>query len=221
MEDATVYGDDPSAMARRWVEEGAEALHIVDLDGAMEGQPTNVEEVLGIRESVSVPLQVGGGIRSGKAVSVYLDRGIDTVIVGTRAALDAEFLGSLCAAYPGRVAVGIDARDGRVAIKGWTEVTETEATELALRVQDLGASKIIYTDIALDGMLAGPNVEATRELARRGGVPVVASGGISTLEDVRRLKKLKPEGVEGLIVGKALYEKTLFLAEALEVLAES
>lgn len=221
MEEATVYGEDPSAMARRWVAEGAGALHVVDLDGAMEGEPRNVESVLAIRESVAVPVQVGGGIRSLEAAALYLDRGVDTVIVGTRAAVDSQFLASLCSAHPGRVAVGIDARDGRVALKGWREVSELDAVELALRVQDLGASKIIYTDILRDGMLTGPNVEATGALARRVGLPVVASGGVGTLEDLRRLKALEPEGVEGIVIGKALYEKTISLPEALAALAEA
>lgn len=220
MDDVTVYGDDPAAMARRWVEEGAEALHIVDLDGARDGRPVNLDSVLSVRAAVDVPLQVGGGIRSMEAAASYLGEGLDRVIIGTRAAVDAEFLASLCASYPGRVAVGIDARDGRVALKGWTEVTELEAVELALRVQDLGASTIIYTDIARDGMLQGPNIEATGALARRVSIPVIASGGVSRLEDIRRLKRLERDGVEGIIVGKALYEAAISLAEALAALVE-
>lgn len=220
MEDATVYGDDPSAMARRWVSEGAEALHIVDLDGAMEGQPKNAEAVVAVRQAVSVPIQVGGGIRSLEAAALYLDQGLETVIVGTRAAVDADFLSSLSSAYPGRVAVGIDARDGLVALKGWTEVSELPAAELARRVQDLGASRIIYTDIARDGMLTGPNVEATRALARSVSMPVIASGGVGSIEDIQKLKALEADGVAGIIVGKALYEETLSLAKALSVLAE-
>lgn len=220
MEDATVYGDDPSAMARRWASEGAEALHIVDLDGAMEGEPKNAEAVAAVRQAVAVPIQVGGGIRSLEAAALYLDQGVETVIVGTRAAVDADFLASLSSAYPGRVAVGIDARDGLVALKGWTEVSELPASELARRVQDLGASRIIYTDIARDGMLTGPNVEATRALAQSVSLPVIASGGVGSLEDVQRLKALEADGVAGIIVGKALYEKTLSLAEALKALAQ-
>lgn len=220
MEEATVYGEDPAAMARRWVAEGAKVLHVVDLDGAREGRPQNVDEVLAIRRAVAVPLQVGGGLRSREAATTYLEAGIERVVLGTRAAVDAAFLAELCAAHPGRVAVGIDAQDGRVALKGWTEVIPLEAGELARRVQEVGAAAIIYTDIVRDGMLAGPNVEAIAALARGVTLPVIASGGVATLEDLRRLKALAPDGVEGVIVGTALYEETLSVAEALAALAE-
>lgn len=220
MEEATVYGDDPAAMARRWVAEGAEALHIVDLDGAREGQPQNGEAVLAIRRAVAVPLQVGGGLRSREAAAAYLDAGVERVVLGTRAAVDGEFLAEICAAHPGRVAVGIDVRDGRVALKGWTEVIPLEAPELARRAEDLGAAAVIYTDIARDGTLSGPNVEAVSSLARQVSLPVIASGGVATVEDLRRLKALEADGVEGVIVGKALYEETLTVAEALAVLTE-
>ncbi|MFQ6672602.1 MAG: HisA/HisF-related TIM barrel protein, partial [Candidatus Tectimicrobiota bacterium] len=180
----------------------------------------NVDEVLAIRRAVAVPLQVGGGLRSREAATTYLEAGIERVVLGTRAAVDAAFLAELCAAHPGRVAVGIDAQDGRVALKGWTEVTALEAGELARRVQEVGAAAIIYTDIARDGMLAGPNVEAIATLARGVTMPVIASGGVATLEDLRRLKALAPDGVEGVIVGTALYEATLSVAEALAALAE-
>ena len=220
MEEATVYGEDPAAMARRWVVEGAEALHIVDLDGAREGQPQNSEAVLAIRRAVAVPLQVGGGLRSHEAAAAYLDAGVERVVLGTRAAVDGEFLAEICAAHPGRVAVGIDARDGQVALKGWTEVIPLEAPELARRAEDLGAAAVIYTDIARDGTLSGPNVEAVSSLARQVTLPVIASGGVATVEDLRRLKALEADGVEGVIVGKALYEETLTVAEALAVLTE-
>lgn len=220
MEEATVYGDDPAAMARRWVAEGAEALHIVDLDGAREGQPQNGEAVLAIRRAVAVPLQVGGGLRSREAAAAYLDAGVERVVLGTRAAVDGEFLAEICAAHPGRVVVGIDVRDGRVALKGWTEVIPLEAPELARRAENLGAAAVIYTDIARDGTLSGPNVEAVSSLARQVSLPVIASGGVATVEDLRRLKALEADGVEGVIVGKALYEETLTVAEALAVLAE-
>ena len=220
MEEATVYGEDPAAMARRWVAEGAEALHIVDLDGAREGQPQNSEAVLAIRRAVAVPLQVGGGLRSREAAAAYLDAGVERVVLGTRAAVDGEFLAEICAAHPGRVAVGIDARDGQVALKGWTEVIPLDAPELARRAEDLGAAAVIYTDIARDGTLSGPNVEAVSSLARQVTLPVIASGGVATVEDLRRLKALEADGVEGVIVGKALYEETLTVAEALAVLTE-
>lgn len=220
MEEATVYGEDPAAMARRWVAEGAEALHIVDLDGAREGQPQNGEAVLAIRRAVAVPLQVGGGLRSREAAAAYLDAGVERVVLGTRAAVDGEFLAEICTAHPGRVAVGIDARDGQVALKGWTELIPLEALELARRAEELGAAAVIYTDIARDGTLSGPNVEAVSSLARQVTLPVIASGGVATVEDLRRLKALEADGVEGVIVGKALYEETLTVAEALAALAE-
>jgi phosphoribosylformimino-5-aminoimidazole carboxamide ribotide isomerase len=220
MEEATVYGEDPAAMARRWVDEGAGALHVVDLDGARNGRPQNVDEVLAIRRAVAVPIQVGGGLRSHEAAAAYLEAGIERVVLGTRAAVDADFLAEICAAHPGRVAVGIDARDGQVALKGWTEVIPLEAPELARRAEDLGAAAVIYTDIARDGTLSGPNVEAVSSLARQVTLPVIASGGVATVEDLRRLKALEADGVEGVIVGKALYEETLTVAEALAVLTE-
>ncbi|MEE9519286.1 MAG: 1-(5-phosphoribosyl)-5-[(5-phosphoribosylamino)methylideneamino]imidazole-4-carboxamide isomerase, partial [bacterium] len=213
MEEATVYGDDPAAMARRWVDEGAGALHVVDLDGARNGRPQNVDEVLAIRRAVAVPIQVGGGLRSHEAAVAYLEAGIERVVLGTRAAVDADFLAELCAAHPGRVAVGIDARDGLVALKGWTEIIPLEADELARRVENIGASAIIYTDIARDGTLTGPNVEAVAAVARVVALPVIASGGVATVEDLRSLKALAADGVEGVIVGKALYEGTVSVAE--------
>ncbi|MCZ6701253.1 MAG: 1-(5-phosphoribosyl)-5-[(5-phosphoribosylamino)methylideneamino]imidazole-4-carboxamide isomerase [bacterium] len=220
MEEATVYGDDPAAMARRWVDEGAGALHVVDLDGARNGRPQNVDEVLAIRSAVAVPIQVGGGLRSHEAAAAYLEAGIERVVLGTRAAVDADFLAELCAAHPGRVAVGIDARDGLVALKGWTEIIPLEADELARRVENIGASAIIYTDIARDGTLTGPNVEAVAAVARGVALPVIASGGVATVEDLRSLKALAADGVEGVIVGKALYEGTVSVAEALSALSE-
>ena len=220
MEEATVYGDDPAAMARRWVDEGAGALHVVDLDGARNGRPQNVDEVLAIRSAVAVPIQVGGGLRSHEAAAAYLEAGIERVVLGTRAAVDADFLAELCAAHPGRVAVGIDARDGRVALKGWTEIIPLEADELARRVENIGASAIIYTDIARDGTLTGPHVEAVAAVARGVALPVIASGGVATVEDLRSLKALAADGVEGVIVGKALYEGTVSVAEALSALSE-
>ena len=220
MEEATVYGDDPAAMARRWVDEGAGALHVVDLDGARNGRPQNVDEVLAIRSAVAVPIQVGGGLRSHEAATAYLEAGIERVVLGTRAAVDADFLAELCAAHPGRVAVGIDARDGLVALKGWTEIIPLEADELARRVENIGASAIIYTDIARDGTLTGPNVEAVAAVARGVALPVIASGGVATVEDLRSLKALAADGVEGVIVGKALYEGTVSVAEALSALSE-
>ena len=220
MEEVTVYGEDPAAMARRWVDEGAGALHVVDLDGARNGRPQNVDEVLAIRRAVAVPIQVGGGLRSHEAAEAYLEAGIERVVLGTRAAVDADFLAELCAAHPGRVVVGIDAWDGRVALKGWTEIIPLEVDELARRVEKIGASAIIYTDIARDGTLTGPNVEAVAAVARGVALPVIASGGVATVEDLRSLKALAADGVEGVIVGKALYEGTVSVAEALSALSE-
>jgi phosphoribosylformimino-5-aminoimidazole carboxamide ribotide isomerase len=221
MDSPTVYDSDPVAQARRWVEQGAEALHVVDLDGAREGEPKNMDVVLHIRRAVDVTIQVGGGIRSHQAAAQYLEAGLDRIVLSTRAAQDPQFLAELCARYPGRVVVAIDARQGRVALRGWVELSEVDAIELARRAEELGAAALIYTDIAQDGTLGGPNLDATRDLARCVSLPVIASGGVSSLEDLRLVKSLEPFGVEGVIVGKALYEGRLDLTEALRLLAES
>lgn len=215
-EKETVYGEDPTAMAQRWIDEGARFLHVVDLDGAREGVPKNMAMIRAIVERSSVPVQVGGGIREFATVEHYLSFGVRRVILGTAAYADPHFLREACARWPGRVAVGIDAKEGRVAISGWVRETEVLAVDLARRCQDLGASAIIYTDILRDGTQKGLNLQATREVARALKISLIASGGVSTIEDVDALRPLENEGVEGVIVGRALYAGTLNLSQAID-----
>ncbi|WP_458524570.1 1-(5-phosphoribosyl)-5-[(5-phosphoribosylamino)methylideneamino]imidazole-4-carboxamide isomerase [Onishia taeanensis] len=215
MDDSTTYGDDPVAMAARWVEAGARRLHLVDLNGAFEGAPVNGEAVTAIaRAYPDLPIQIGGGIRSAATIEHYLDAGVSHVIIGTQAVKQPAFVTEMCRAFPGHVIVGLDARDGFVATDGWAEVSTIKATELAKRFADDGVSSIVYTDIARDGMMQGVNVEATAELARHGGLPVIASGGVTDLEDLRALAKVADDGILGAITGRAIYEGSLDLAEA-------
>ena len=207
----TVFGADPAAMARRWVEQGACWLHLVDLDGAREGRPVNGDSVRAIIRAAGVPCQLGGGLRTDAHVEEAIAWGVTRVVVGTRALRDPEWCQSLCRRFPGRVAVGIDARNGRVAVEGWLEASDCTALDLARQCADWGAAAIIYTDISRDGMLEGPNVEATAELAAAVAVPIIASGGVTTLDDVARLAA---RGLYGCIIGRALYEGRLDLASA-------
>jgi phosphoribosylformimino-5-aminoimidazole carboxamide ribotide isomerase len=213
----TVFGDDPAAMARRWVDQGAAYLHLVDLDGAREGRPVNGDSVRRIVEAAGVPCQLGGGLRSAEHVAEALRWGVARVILGTRALKDPAGCEELCRRFPQQVALGIDARQGRVATQGWLEESETTALELARRCAGWPLAALIYTDISRDGMLAGPNVEATAELARAVSVPVIASGGVTTLDDVRRLAG---RGLAGCIIGRALYEGRLDLAAAIRLVGE-
>lgn len=215
MEDATVFGNDPLAMATRWVEEGARRLHLVDLNGAFAGEPVNAAAVRAItRAFPDLPVQIGGGIRNRDNAARYLDMGVRWVIIGTQAVKEPAFVAALCAEFPGQVIVGIDARDGMVATEGWAEVTATSAVDLATQFRAAGVSAIVYTDIARDGMLSGVNLEATRELAERGGIPVIASGGVATLADVQALARSARAGICGVITGRAIYEGTLDLRTA-------
>ncbi|MFC3283258.1 1-(5-phosphoribosyl)-5-[(5-phosphoribosylamino)methylideneamino]imidazole-4-carboxamide isomerase [Litchfieldella rifensis] len=215
MSDSTTYGDDPVAMAARWVEAGARRLHLVDLNGAFEGEPVNGEAVTAIaRAYPDLPIQIGGGIRSPQTIEHYLAAGVSYVIIGTKAVKEPAFVGDMCRRFPGHVIVGLDARDGFVATDGWAEVSTLKATDLARRFADDGVSSIVYTDIARDGMMGGVNVEATAELARAGGLPVIASGGVTDLNDLRALAKVEQEGILGAITGRAIYEGTLDVAEA-------
>ncbi len=217
MDEATVYGDDPAAAARRWAGLGAPRIHVVDLDGAFAGRPENREAIRAIRAAVDVPIEVGGGIRDEATAEALLADGVDFVILGTAALERPDLVTRLAARHPGRVLVGIDARGGRVAVRGWAEVTATRAEDLARSLAEAGAAGFIFTDIERDGMQTGVNLEATAAFARASAVPVIASGGVSTLDDVRRLKPLEPLGVIGVITGRALYEGTLDLAEAIAV----
>ncbi|MDI5890410.1 1-(5-phosphoribosyl)-5-[(5-phosphoribosylamino)methylideneamino]imidazole-4-carboxamide isomerase [Halomonas rhizosphaerae] len=215
MDDATTYGDDPVAMAARWVEAGVRRLHLVDLNGAFEGTPVNGEAVTAIaRAWPDLPIQIGGGIRSARTIEHYLEAGVSYVIIGTKAVKEPAFVGEMCKAFPGHVIVGLDARDGFVATDGWAEVSTVKATDLAKRFADDGVSSIVYTDIARDGMMSGVNVEATAQLAREGGLPVIASGGVTDLDDLRALIAAGEPGILGAITGRAIYEGSLDVAEA-------
>ena len=213
----TVYSHDPAITAKRWESSGAELLHIVDLDGAFSGNQKNLDAILKIRKAVTMKLQVGGGIRSVANLINLFTSGIDRVIIGTAAIEDPEFLVKACNTYPGKVLVGIDAKDGMVAIKGWQEVTPIHAYELAKRFEMIGIAGIIYTDIKRDGMLTGPNIEAVGEMVQHAGVPVIASGGIASMADVIKLAQIK--NLWGMITGKAIYSGSLDLKEAIQFLA--
>ena len=212
----TVYSDDPGAMATHWDEQGAQLIHVVDLDGAFGGSPANAEIVKKIIYSSTVDIQVGGGIRNLDSIAAYVDAGAYRVILGTIAHQDPKFVEAACKKFPGKIMVGIDARDGMVAIKGWVEVSEQKATDLAQMMEPLGVAGFIFTDISRDGMMQGPNLESLKTFAAATQIPVIASGGISRLEDVDSVLPLKPEGVEGMIIGKALYDKRIDLRQALE-----
>ena len=214
MEKDTVYSDDPAGQALSWQEQGGELLHIVDLDGAFAGVPRNRDAIRRIVEAVSMPTELGGGIRDLATIEAYLDLGVSRVILGTVAKENPEMVAEACRLFPGRILVGIDARDGLVAVRGWADVTEKRATELAKEMEGYGVEAIIYTDIARDGMMQGPNIEATRQLAEAISVPVIASGGVSSLEDIARLMAVEASGVTGVITGKAIYTGSLNLREA-------
>ncbi len=217
MDRETVFGDDPAAMARRWQSQGASLIHLVDLDGAVSKTPRNRTAVAAIVAAVDVPLQLGGGIRDMKTIEMYFELGVRRIVIGTEAIRSPELVRDAGRRFPERMVVGIDARKGRVAIEGWTETTQTTAIDLARRFEDCGVAAINFTDIHRDGMQTGPNIEATAELAEAVSIPVVASGGVSSLDDIRNLKPLEALGVEGVITGRALYSGTLDLSAALTV----
>ncbi len=211
----TVYGHDPVMVARRWEEEGARWLHVIDLDGAFSKEPRNREVIASIVKSVSMSVQVGGGIRRMETIDEYLAMGVERVILGTVALRQPELMEEACGRYPGRVALGIDARDGQVAIEGWKETTTTDAATLVKQFDGLDLAAVIYTDIHRDGMQTGVNVEATKRLMEDTGRPVIASGGVATLADIEALLPLAPLGLAGVITGRAIYNGTLKLGEAL------
>lgn len=210
----TAYADDPVAMARQWAEQGAEFLHLVDLDGAKEGQPVNLESVRAIVRAVDITCELGGGIRDEAAIEELLQLGLSRLVVGTRALKSPDWFRQMCNKYPDKLVLGIDARDGMVATDGWLETSQTPAVELALQFADLPLAALIYTDIARDGMLTGPNLDAMCEMKQSVAIPVVASGGVGTTQDVTQLAKIP---MAGCIIGKALYEGTVSLPEALAV----
>ncbi|QPJ65086.1 MAG: 1-(5-phosphoribosyl)-5-[(5-phosphoribosylamino)methylideneamino]imidazole-4-carboxamide isomerase [Candidatus Nitrohelix vancouverensis] len=210
----TVYSDDPVAMAERWDEEGASLIHVVDLDGAFDGEPANAESIKNIVYHSSADIQVGGGIRTLAAIESYLKAGVYQVILGTIAQKDPAFVEQACKEFPGRITVGIDAKNGMVAVKGWVEVSERSAADLATELKAKGVDRFIFTDISRDGMLEGPNLESIRAFAGAVKAPVIASGGVGSLKDIEDLLKLEGEGVIGVIVGKALYDNTLTYQDA-------
>jgi phosphoribosylformimino-5-aminoimidazole carboxamide ribotide isomerase len=214
MDKNTVFNDNPAAQARAWQDQGAEMLHIVDLDGAFAGEPKNRAAIEAIVGAITIPSQLGGGIRDIETIEAYLSLGLSRVIIGTAAQRNPELVREACARFPGRIVVGIDAKNGMVAVQGWAEVTDITAVDLAKKFEGFGVSAIIHTDIARDGMLQGPNLEATRALAEAVSIPIIASGGVSSLQDIRNLMAIESSGVNGVITGKAVYTGAIRLAEA-------
>ena len=220
MEDETVFGDDPLAIAERWVDAGTKRLHLVDLDGATTGEPVNGEIIRAIAAAhPDIDVQVGGGIRSEEAVESYLSAGIQYVILGTRAVRTPHFVGDMCSEFPGHIIVGLDAKDGKVAIDGWSKLSSHDVIDLAQHIEEDGVVSIIYTDISRDGMLGGVNIENTVKLAEAIRIPVIASGGVRSLDDIRRVGENVGSGVEGVIAGRSIYEGTLDFKEGLELAA--
>ncbi|CAM5193467.1 1-(5-phosphoribosyl)-5-[(5-phosphoribosylamino)methylideneamino] imidazole-4-carboxamide isomerase OS=Castellaniella defragrans OX=75697 GN=hisA PE=3 SV=1 [Castellaniella defragrans] len=211
LHDATVFSEDPASMATQWATQGARRLHLVDLNGAVAGKPRNraaIEAIVAATDE-DIPIQIGGGIRDLDTVEYYLDNGISYVIIGTAAVKDPGFLSDACSAFPGHIIVGLDARDGKVATDGWSKLTRHDVLDLARKFEDYGCESIIYTDIGRDGMLSGVNIEATVRLAQHVRMPVIASGGVASLDDIRALCAVQDEGVEGAILGRSLYEGAL------------
>ncbi len=215
MDDDTVFSDDPLAMAERWVKAGARRLHLVDLNGAIEGKPVNAGVINRIAEAFpDLPIQVGGGIRDDDTIQSYLDAGVSYTILGTSAVNEPHFVGDMCAEFPGHIIVGLDAKDGRVAIDGWSKLSQHDVIDLAQHFEQDGVEAIVYTDISRDGMMSGVNIEATVKLAQAITIPVIASGGITSHTDVEALYRVRDEGIAGTIIGRAIYEGTLDLAES-------
>ncbi len=214
MEDTTVFSDDPVAMADRWVEAGARRLHLVDLNGAFEGKPMNAGVIKAIAEKhPDLPIQVGGGIRDEDTIQTYLDAGVQYVIIGTKAVNTPHFVNDVCLEFPGHIIVGLDAKDGKVAIDGWSKLSKHDVIDMAQHFEQDGVAAIVYTDISRDGMMSGVNIEATVKLAQSITIPVIASGGITNLDDVRALCGVADEGIMGAITGRAIYEGTLDFVE--------
>ena len=220
MDRATVFNDDPADQARAWAAAGFEWLHVVDLNGAFAGRPVNGHAVAAIRAAADLKLQLGGGIRDMATIEAWLSRGVERVVLGTVALRSPELVREAAARFPGRIAVGIDARDGRVAVEGWAEVSDVAAVDLARSYDDAGVAAIIYTDIARDGAMAGMNVDGVAALARAVSTPVIASGGVTSLDDLRALKRVADAGIVGAISGRALYDGRIDPAEALALLSE-
>ena len=221
MEDETVFGDDPVEVAQRWVDAGARRLHMVDLNGAFAGRPVNASAIRAVAEAFpDLPIQVGGGIRDEDTVAAYLEAGVQYTIIGTRAVSTPHFINDLCLEFPGHILVGLDAKDGRVAIDGWSKLSHHSAIDMARRFEQDGVEAIVFTDIGRDGMMTGVNVESTVMLAQAITIPVIASGGITSMEDIRALCAVSDEGIMGAITGRALYEGALDLAAAQQLADE-
>lgn len=211
LDDATIFSEDPAAIAAQWFEQGARRLHLVDLNGAVAGKPKNEAAIKSIMQTLGdeIPVQIGGGIRDLNTIERYLDNGISYVIIGTAAVKDPGFLRDACSAFPGNIIVGLDARDGKVATDGWSKLTRHDVLDLARKFEDYGCEAIVYTDIGRDGMLSGVNIQATVQLAQHVKIPVIASGGVTDLRDIEALCAVEDQGVEGAILGRSLYEGTL------------
>ena len=221
MEDDTVFSDDPVAVAAKWVEQGARRIHLVDLDGAFAGKPKNADVIHDIVEAFpDVPVQIGGGIRDEDTIQGYLNAGVQYVIIGTKAVTEPHFVADVGVEFPGHIIVGLDAKDGKVAIDGWSKLSKHDVIDLAQQFESDGVESIIYTDISRDGMMGGVNVESTAKLARAIHIPVIASGGITNIDDIHALGKVAEDGIMGAITGRAIYEGTLNFAEA-EKIAET
>lgn len=215
MEQSTVFSDNPLATAKQWVDAGARRLHLVDLNGAFAGKPVNGDAVTQIaKANPELPIQIGGGIRSAETIEHYLTAGVQFVIIGTQAVKEPAFVGEMCRLFPGNIIVGIDAKNGLVATEGWADVSDVKATDLAKKFADDGVSAIVYTDIARDGMMSGVNVDATVAMAEATTIPVIASGGVTNMDDVKALQAVSDSGILGAITGRAIYEGSLNLAEA-------
>ncbi len=215
MDDVTVYAENPLDMAKRWVDAGARRLHLVDLDGALAGNPVNASVVHDIAETFpDIPIQIGGGIRDADTIQAYLDAGVNYVIIGTKAITAPHFVSDVCLEFPGHIIVGLDAKNGKVATDGWSKLSHNDVNDIAKHFENDGVVSIIFTDIGRDGMMNSVNTEATVELCKHITIPVIASGGITNLDDIRSLSEVAEEGIEGAITGRAIYEGTLDFAEA-------
>ena len=217
MEDTTQYSDDPVKMAQRWEKEGASLIHVVDLDGAFAKEVRNLKTIQTILSGITVPIQVGGGIRDLKTIELYINMGVSRIIIGSEAVYNPNFVKEACLKFKDRIVVGIDARNGKVAVEGWSRTSETKAVDLAKEFESCGVVAINFTDIYRDGMQTGPNIEETAALAEAVTIPIIASGGVSTIQDIKNLLKIESKGVAGVITGKALYEGTLDLKEAIRI----
>ena len=211
----TVYSDDPVQMAKKWESQGAELIHVIDLDGAFQQHPQNTDAIKKTVEQLDIPVQVGGGIRNEKTIRQYIEIGVERVIIGTEAIKNPKLVKKACKAFPEQIVVAIDARRGMVAVEGWTQTTPMKAIDLAKRFEDCGVAAINFTDIDRDGMQTGPNIEETRRIAEAISIPVIASGGVSTIDDIKNLLPLNAMGISGIIIGKALYSGSLDLKEAI------